>query len=214
MVGCPDYKRAEGAWGKFHKVDGDDAPCALDTELFEEGSGHDFLAANKGVWVEQGTADDGHENDAEASAEYLGGVADYSAAGHGAKIGDYLSYSDGIGREIVLVLDHEGVEVLGAVGHEIEACHEENEVDEKKPVFFEGDLAFGKESVGNVATGLSHCLSFTVGRSLREAEAEEDDEDRGAGAKPIKRTPAMGGSINQSTREGCCQEVSECIALL
>ena len=84
LVGCADDEGAEGARGELHEVDGDDAPGALDAELFEEGGGHDFVAAGEGVGVEQGAADDGDEDDAEAATEDLGGIADDSSAGHGA----------------------------------------------------------------------------------------------------------------------------------
>ena len=84
MVGSAYDESAEGAGREFHEVDGDDAPCALDAELFEEGCGHDSFAAYEGIWVDQCAADDGDEYDAEAAAEDLGGVADYGAACHSA----------------------------------------------------------------------------------------------------------------------------------
>ena len=65
-------------------MDGNDAPSSLDAELLEEGGGDDVLAADEGVWVEEGAADDGDEDDAEAATKDLAGVADDGPAGHGA----------------------------------------------------------------------------------------------------------------------------------
>ena len=104
LVGCADDEGAEGAGGEFHEVDGDDAPGALHAELLEEGGGHDLVAAGEGVRVEEGAADDGDEDDAETTAEDLGGVADDCASGHGAEIRDNLSDGDGVGGEFELVL--------------------------------------------------------------------------------------------------------------
>ena len=97
-------------------MDGNHAPGALDAELFEEGGGGDRVAAGEGVGVEEAAADDADEDDAEASSEDLGAVPDYGAAGHGAEVGDHLRDGHGVGAEFVLVLEHGGVEVLGAVG--------------------------------------------------------------------------------------------------
>ena len=155
-------------------MDGYNAPSALHAELFEKSRRHDFLAADESVRIEQSAADDGDENDAESSAEDLRRVADDGAAGHGAEVGDDLRDGDGVGGEIVLVFDHERVEVLGAVGHEIEAGHEEDEVDEEEPVFFEGDAAFGEEGAGYVAVCFAHCISLAVGCCFWKAETEED----------------------------------------
>ena len=129
MIGRPDDESAEGTGGEFHEVDGNDAPCALDAELFKECRGHDFVAADESVWVQQRAADDGDDDDAEASTEDLGGVPDHGAACHGAQVGDYLRDGDSVGGEVVFVLEHERIEILRAVGHEVEPRHEEDQVD-------------------------------------------------------------------------------------
>ena len=97
-------------------MNGDDTPRALDAELLEEGGRGDLLGAREGVGVQQGAADDGDDDDTKAAAEDLAAVADQSAAGEGAEVGDDLSDGDSVGVEVVLVFEHGRVEVLGAVG--------------------------------------------------------------------------------------------------
>ena len=65
-------------------MDRDDTPCALHAELLEESCSHDFVAARERIGVEQSAANNGDEDNAEAAAKDLGGVADESAACHGA----------------------------------------------------------------------------------------------------------------------------------
>lgn len=84
-------------------MNGDHAPGALDAKLLEEGGGDNGFTAGVGVGVEQGASDDRDEDYGEAATEDLGAVADDCAAGHGAEIGDYLSYGHGVGAEAVLV---------------------------------------------------------------------------------------------------------------
>ena len=148
MVRRTYHEGAEGSWGKFHEVDGDDPPGALDAELFEKGRGYDFGVADVRVGVEDGAADDGDDNDGEAPAEDLRAVADDRAACHGAEVGDDLGDGDGVSGELVLILQHERIEVLGTVGHEVESGHEEDKVDKEEPVLLNGDAAFGEEGAG------------------------------------------------------------------
>ena len=101
-------------------------PSALHAKLFEEGRSNDPGAVDESVRVQQRTADDRDENDGEAAAEDLRGIADDRPACHGAEIGDDLGDCDLVGGKAELVLKHGGVEILGAVRHEVEAGHEEN----------------------------------------------------------------------------------------
>ena len=96
-------------------MDGDDAPGSLHAELFKEGRGDDGVAADKGVRVQQTSADYADEDDAEAPSEALGAVADDGTASHGAEVGHDLSDSHSVGRLVVLVLQHRRVQILGAV---------------------------------------------------------------------------------------------------
>jgi hypothetical protein len=52
-------------------MDWNDTPSSLDTELLEECSRDDFLVANESIGIEQSTADDGDEYDAESAAKNL-----------------------------------------------------------------------------------------------------------------------------------------------
>lgn len=151
LVRGTDDESSERAGRQLHQVDGDDSPCALDTELFEEGGGDDGGGAGIGVWVEKSTADDTDEDDAETTAEDGTAVSDGGASGHGAQVGDDLGNGDLVGGEVVLVAQHGGVEILGAVRHEVEAGHEKNHVRQQKPVALEGDLALLEEGAADVA---------------------------------------------------------------
>jgi hypothetical protein len=117
------HKRPEAAGAKFHQVNGNHAPRTLDAELLEKRSGNDALVGHKGVGVQDGASEHAHDDDAEPTADDGGCVAHDGAAGHGAEVGDDLGDGDGVGGEVVLAGEHGGVEILGAVGHEVEACH-------------------------------------------------------------------------------------------
>lgn len=121
LVTSTDNKRPEATRAQFHKMDGNHAPGALDTELLEEGGGNDALVGDEGVGVQQDAAENTHADYAEAAAEDGGAVADDGAAGHGAEVGDDLGDGYGVGGEVVLVGEHGWVQILGAVGHEVEA---------------------------------------------------------------------------------------------
>lgn len=97
-------------------MDRDDSPRTLDAELLEEGGGNDGVRGREGVGIEERAADHADEDDGESPTEYLRAVADHSSASHSAKVCDDLGYGYGIGAEIVLVLQHGRVQILGAVG--------------------------------------------------------------------------------------------------
>src|SRR2546423_12890526 len=106
------------------------APGTLDTELLEEGSGNDPFVLNEGVRVQERATDDTDDDDAESAPEDLAAISNSGAAGNSTQVGNDLRHSDGVGREEELVRQHGWVEVLAAVGHEVEAGHEQDEVDE------------------------------------------------------------------------------------
>lgn len=109
-------------------MDGDDAPGALDTELLEEGYCCDLFGTDECVGVEEAAADDANEDYGEAAPEDLGAVPYGRAACHSPKISNNLSDCDGVWGEAVLILEHGGVEILRAMGHEIEAGHQKDKV--------------------------------------------------------------------------------------
>ena len=79
---------------------------------------------------------------------------------------------------------------------------------------FEGDLAFGYEGAGYVAALLANGDTVAERLGLRQAEAEEDDQDRGPGAEPEKRPPAVRGGVDEPARKGRGEQVAKCVALL
>ena len=113
-----NFLRATGTWRHI--------PSTLHAKLLKVSRRDDLGAVGESIRVQEGTSDDGDENDGEAAAEDLRSIADDGATGHGAEVGDNLGDGDLVGGEAELVLQHGRVEVLGAVGHEVEACHQED----------------------------------------------------------------------------------------
>ena len=214
LVAGADDEGAEAAGGQLHEVDGYDAPGALDAELLEEGCGDDGVAAGEGVGVEQRAAEDAHDNDAQPATEDGGTVADECAACHSAEVGNDLSDGDTVGTEVVLVAQHRRVQILAAVGHEVEAGHEEDHVDEQDPVLLERVFALLHEELGRIRLLFADSLALLVGLGLGQAEAEDDDEDGGPGAEPEEGSPAVANGVNEGTREDGREKIAECVALL
>jgi len=136
-------------------MDWDYAPSTLDTKLFEEGSSHNTLVRNEGIRVQQRAPKDTDGDDAESAAEDLATITNGGAAGYGTQVGDDLRHGDGVGGEEILVGQQGWVQVLTAVGHEVEASHQQDEVDEQNPVFSERDFAFRDEGSGNITFALT-----------------------------------------------------------
>lgn len=130
-------------------MDGNDTPSALDAKLFEEGGGDDGVARREGVRVKESTSNHTHDHNAEASAEDGGAVANDGSAGDGTEVSHDLGDRDGIGGEVVLIREHGGVEILRAVGHEVEAGHEKDHVDEQKPMVLESYIGLLQESLAS-----------------------------------------------------------------
>lgn len=129
MVGGSYDEGSKGTGGEFHEMDWDDAPCTLDAELFEERGCHDGVRGGEGVGVKESATDHADEDDGETTTENLRTVSDHGSTGHSAEVGDHLCYSHGVGTEVVLVLQHGWVEILGTMGHKVEAGHQEDKVD-------------------------------------------------------------------------------------
>ena len=125
MVGSANDECSETARGELHQMDRDHAPSALDAELFEESGRDHSLAAGECVRVEQSSTDDGYEDDAEPSTKDLGRVSDDRSACHGSQIGNHLSHSHSIWRELELIFEHGWIKILRAMRHEVETCHQE-----------------------------------------------------------------------------------------
>lgn len=221
LVGGTDDKGSEGTGGQLHQVDGDDTPGALDAELLEKGGSHDGGVVHKGVWVEQGAANNAAADDAESTADGLAQEADKGSASHGAQVGNNLRNGDLVGAEGELVGQHGRVEILAAVAHEVEAGHEQDEVRQQQPVALEGDFTLGEEDaadrlfVAPVAAGLdAHALALAVGLGLGHHQAEGDEEDGGAGAEPVQRAPSVRGGVDEAAGEGGGEEVSKGVTLL
>lgn len=93
-------------------MDGNHTPGALHAELFEEGCGDDGLGARERVRVQECSAEDADDNDAEASTEDLGAVSDGGSASHGSQVCNDLGHCYCVGREFELIRQHRRVEIL------------------------------------------------------------------------------------------------------
>lgn len=143
LIRCADHKGSKRPGTELHEMDRNDAPRALHAELLEKRGRHDPLVGNEGIRVEQRATNHTDRNDREASPEDLRYIPHHRPTRHGAQIRHNLGDGDGVRGEIVLVLEHEWVDVLRAVRHEIEPGHQQHEIDEEKPVFPNRHAALG-----------------------------------------------------------------------
>lgn len=214
LVGGTDHEGTEGTGGQFHEMDGDDAPGALDAELFEERRSDDGSVVDVGVRVQKSSPNNGNEDDRESTSEYLRAVSDHRSSSHGAKVGHYLGNSDRIGGEVVLVGQHGRVQILRSVGHEVEASHEKDHVGQEKPMPLQCHSALSQEGLGNVALGNSDGLSLLEGFGLGHHETGGDDENRWASSEPEEWAPAVGSGVYKAASEDCRKQVAKGISLL
>ena len=73
--------------------------------------------------------------------------------------------------------------------HEVHASHEQDKVDQKKPVALKSDLALLDESLANVVSSRTNAFALDVSVSLRQAQTECNDKYWWASSEPVKRTP-------------------------
>ena len=81
-------------------------------------------------------------------------------------------------------------------------------------MFFEGDFAFRDEGTGHVAFAFADGNAALESVRFWETQAEGNDQDGRTGTKPIQRSPAMGGGIDEATGEGCSEQITKSVALL
>lgn len=88
----------------------------LNHGLLEKRRRDHFSIASEAIRVNQSTANDTGENDAEPATKHLREVSDDRTTSHCSQIRHHLRYRDGIGRETVLVLQHRRIQILAAMG--------------------------------------------------------------------------------------------------
>ncbi len=100
----------------------------------------------------------------------------------------------------------------------LKPASEKDQVDEQDPVAFDGDLSLSEEGLGDIATTCARAatgfVALLIDLGLWQEETPGNDEDRRAGAEPEQGSPSVGGSINQTAREGGSEKVAERITLL
>ena len=70
----------------------------------------------------------------------------------------------------------------------------------------QSDFALADEDLRDVGIGIAHGLAVTIRLSLRQAEAENYDEDGWPGTKPIQWPPTVASGIDECSSESGCQE--------
>jgi len=113
-----------------------------------------------------------------------------------------------------LIAQHNGINVLTTMRHEIETRHEEYKVDEPEPVAAQGNFPLADEGLRDggvlVDFGLgAQALLADVGVVLGQVVARYHDEDGGHGGEPEEGTPAVGGGVDEGAGEDDAEEVAE-----
>lgn len=70
------------------------------------------------------------------------------------------------------------------MGHEVESGHEENHVDQQKPVTAQCHFSFCYERLCDVLAAGAHSLALLIGLCFGKADTEDDDQNWRAGCKP------------------------------
>lgn len=98
--------------------------------------------------------------------------------------------------------------------HEVESGHEQDHVDQCKPVVLNGLASLVNKATRGSGCILSHNLPLTIRLGLGEVESPDDEEDRRASAEPKQRPPRVDGCVNQRTSKGSGQEIADGITSL
>lgn len=98
-----------------------------------------------------------------------------------------------VGRKIVLVHQHCGIQILramrlpkhqlyiaelvtrGSYCHEVEPRHQENKIGQKGPMSLKNDTTFGQEGAGQITLLVPHRFSLLIRLRLGEAKAKDDN---------------------------------------
>jgi hypothetical protein len=216
LVSGTDNKGSESARRQLHEMDGDDTPSTLDAELLEESSCDDGLGRGEGVGVKEGTTDDASHDDSKTATEDGRAVTHGGSSSDSTKVSNNLSDGDRVGVELVLVLEHGGVEILTSVGHEVEASHEKDHVSQKEPMALESNLSLGDESTSDIrASRLTNGYTLAICLCLGKAQSEQDDQNGRACTEPEERAPStVRGVVDKSTGEDYSKKVAKGITLL
>lgn len=112
-----------------------------------------------------------------------------------------------------MVFEHSRIQILRAMGHEVEAGHEEDHINEKEPVSLNGSSAFLEECICDVLSCFADSLTFNERVSLREEESEDDQENWWPCSKPEEWAPSVRRGVDEASCEDCCEQVPEGVSL-
>ncbi|KAG7844030.1 hypothetical protein KL941_004512 [Ogataea angusta] len=198
-------------------MDRNDTPGSLDAELQEKGAGVDSSALDERPRVQQSGAADAADEDRQTSADEVGEVADDDTAHKRADVGHAVRHGGPVLRVVVQLRQHRWVQVLGAVRHEVEAGHEQHEIDDHGPVVLNGaGCLLRKRWLRNAAVPVV-LLDFSLAHKRlgvwqRQSESEQTQRHRATQQK--QRLPAHVDVVCEHPGEHDGQKVAERVALL
>ncbi|KAG7887644.1 hypothetical protein KL936_004341 [Ogataea polymorpha] len=217
LISDTDNKRTEVWRSKLRQMDWNDTPGALDAKLQEKGPGVDSSAFDERPRVQQcGTADAADE-DRETSADEVGEVADDNTAHKSADVGHAVRHSGPVVRIVVQLRQHRRIQVLGAVGHEVEAGHEQHKIDDHGPVVLESAGGLLRERWLRNATISVILLNFSLAHKrlgVWERESESEQTHRNRATQQKQRLPAHVDVVCEHSGEHHGQKIAERVALL
>ncbi|EEQ41340.1 hypothetical protein CLUG_05467 [Clavispora lusitaniae ATCC 42720] len=176
------------------QVDRNNTPGALDTCLQKESAGVDAWALCVCPWVNHGASKKTGQDNGQSSAHKSGKVAAHHSAENGAQVGHGIGHGRAVSSILQLRAQKRRVQILRAVGHEVETGHHEHTVDHHKPVSADG--LFGV--FGEAESGL-FCLAvlFHLGLSRNKRiclgihHSPDNEKHWRPRSKPENGSPAM-----------------------
>jgi hypothetical protein len=76
------------------------------------------------------------------------------------------------------------------------------------------DLTLRNERSTDITPLRSYQVTLDIGIGLRQTQTENNEQDRRTGTKPVKRTPSVGRSIDETSRKSRREKVAKRITLL
>jgi hypothetical protein len=76
------------------------------------------------------------------------------------------------------------------------------------------DLSFGNKCGTNITPLFSNLNTLSICRRFREAESEENNQDRWASPKPEEWAPSVASSIHETASKSCREKISKSVTLL
>ncbi|KAG7866132.1 hypothetical protein KL918_004121 [Ogataea parapolymorpha] len=217
LISDTDNERTEVWRSKLRQMDWNDTPGALDAKLQEKGARVDSSAFDERPWVQQRGTADAADEDRQTSADEVGKVADDNTAHESADVGHAVRHSGSVVRIVVQLRQHRRIQVLGAVRHEVEAGHEQHEIDDHGPIVLESADGLLRERWLRNAAFSVVLLDFSLAHKrlgVWQRESESEQTQRNRATKQKQRLPAHFDVVCEHSGEDHGEKVAERVALL